>query len=302
MLWKRRSLARANHAEQLKLFEINANRIRHLLGTGKGKGAGALEVTLAATSERATPDEIVASVRSKLLEVLGTAAAVEHYIVDAASGRVTKTDPSTPPGQALLKQHVIEELKLDKEEIRKRPGEAQAILPGYVVQNEVKPDFAYWLALRRDDFVLLHRKMSELCDALGSLTLDRDHIRDTMIAVVRAVTYEDIGDERLADYFKRILGVPKAALSDIMRYTIVGFADSFVKSDAAVQGRYRAQICAKQKMLEVMNSGRRVKLSDIEWRDGRPSIAKTAEQEPFNWDWSTGTGLKYYFIPLELLP
>ena len=96
--------------------------------------------------------------------------------------------------------------------------------------------------------------------------------------------------------------MPKAALSDIMDHTIDGFAERFVKADFPEQSRYRAQICNKHKLLELIASKKRLRLEDIEYKDDRAEIKATANVEDFSWDWSVAAGGKYYFLPLEVLP
>lgn len=282
----------------------NAEAIVARLGS-KDPRQAPFKVLTADTTAAATPDEITNKVRDKLTEIMNAPTTAESIVLGKAQGK-SDADLGVDlglPGAQLAQWYIENELKLTPDKLKEISDRVQAILPGWIVQDDRSPSFAYWLALREIEFRTVYDAMNRLCDTLGGgdpVTF-KDHVMDTMTAVLKGATFEEPDkDMPIDEFLSKKFSIPKENFAEILRQSIREFAEWFVRSTVEQQAKYRGDICRKAKMFELVSRKERVALADIQIKDGRVQVA--GNREPFEWDWAIDTGIRYFFLPLELLP
>nr|VFJ44647.1 MAG: hypothetical protein BECKFM1743A_GA0114220_100198 [Candidatus Kentron sp. FM]VFJ45002.1 MAG: hypothetical protein BECKFM1743C_GA0114222_100198 [Candidatus Kentron sp. FM]VFK06629.1 MAG: hypothetical protein BECKFM1743B_GA0114221_100218 [Candidatus Kentron sp. FM] len=238
-------------------------------------------------------------VEAKLQEIIDTSTMLREGISTAGPGSALDL---RLPAARLANYYLQNDLKLSAETIHRVAGEVQQITTGVVYYDADDPDFAFWLALRSQEFNELEQSVGNLCQALESTDF-YDQIKDAMASVLEAATFErPKDDENIAEFLKKRFSIPKPRFSELLDRSLAEFVTWwFAEGNTEEKRDFATQVCRKDKMLDYVRRGERVALEDIALKAGRWRLKRGAKKKEFAWDWSISSGIRYYFVPLEYL-
>jgi hypothetical protein len=279
-----------------QLFQKNARDLAMAIGADRSLP---LEIVQEAADPASDATNVRIAIERKLSDILATSASIGEYV-----RRRANNDTSFLPTAPLAKTYLLEGLKLTDEKLQKHAGQIQEIRRGYIVQDDRKPDFTFWLALRQKERDALYEAMRELCESLTSTDIV-DNVDTAMRRVLQSATFEEVpktANPNIAEFLEKRLSVPKRNFAPILNQTLAEFVRGYFGMTKEQQAAYQTHVCRRMYQLELIAQNIRIPIDDIVYENSRWTARKSANPERFEWSWTVDTSSRYYFVPLDFLP
>lgn len=253
-------------------------------------------------------ETITQSVLAKLDEIMENSNYAKKQVFSIAVGQPVKELYPDLPRVRLAQRYIRERLGLSEAEIQDFFSRSQLVTRGWVRQEHTTPEFAFWIAMDKDQMARMIAAAQHLCATL-SQNPRFDVVKKAMLQTLKSVTGDEPpagGNENetnIRRFLAKRLHLPVDSFSPLLEEDIDGFVHWYKEHGLAEEvDTFRRTICKKAALLDYASAQKRLinGINDIYWNEdaGRWEARDGAEQ-PFNWLWKTEHGINYYYIPLD---
>jgi len=243
------------------------------------------------------------NVDAQLLKILEFSIGVQERIDAGKTGSESKLTQSLPVAE--FSERFLASRNLPADVRQRLIHGAIGGDTGWVRQDEDERtgDFEYWIAMTPRGFRSVLRNMADLCIGLEG-TRFRDDYNNTLYQLLGALT-GDVPPEKetISEFLEKKWSIPRSKFTRVYDEP-AGQALSKLYQSPEEQGKFREYICRKKALLEYAERNQKIAPNDLIYDKVTQNFVPRpgAAPKPFRWDWVIDASLRYYFIPIYMLP